>query len=338
MKIKKQTLQNALSLVKPGLAGKELIEQSTSFAFMGKTVVTYNDEISLSHPVEGLNIVGAVKADELYQLLSKLKQDEIDVEVTENEIIIVAGKSRAGLTLQQEIKLPLDEITEATDWKRLPSDFIENLTLARQSCGVDMSRAVLTCVDVSSKGVMTSSDGFSVFRINPEKPTKQRGYLLPGTIAREVIKLKPIEYCESEGWVHYKTAEGTVLSCRIFEDKFPSVDNLLPVEGETITFPEKIIEMLDRAGVFSQREHSLDESITIQLENKKLKVKSESDNGWYEEEVNLRYTGKPLSFNVTPQLLQRMLEKTQQCIVSTTINRIRFETDKWEYIAVLRNA
>jgi hypothetical protein len=71
--MKKTDLIKALEAVKPGLANKEMIEQSTSFAFMEDRVVTYNDEISISHPLKGIPIVGAIKADELYAFLSKVK-------------------------------------------------------------------------------------------------------------------------------------------------------------------------------------------------------------------------------------------------------------------------
>ena len=67
MKVNKEKLRQALEIVRPGLANKEVIEQATSFAFMDGRVVTYNDEISISHPVEGIEIEGAVKADQLYQ-------------------------------------------------------------------------------------------------------------------------------------------------------------------------------------------------------------------------------------------------------------------------------
>ena len=93
MKINKAELQNALEKVKPGLAGKELIEQSTSFSFVNNRVVTYNDEISISHPVKGLEIKGAVKAQALYSFLGKVKKEEIDVEYEDNQIIIKTGRS-----------------------------------------------------------------------------------------------------------------------------------------------------------------------------------------------------------------------------------------------------
>ena len=63
MQINRQNLQKALEIVKPGLSNKEIIEQTTSFAFIDGKVVTYNDEISICHPVEGLTLEGAVKAD-----------------------------------------------------------------------------------------------------------------------------------------------------------------------------------------------------------------------------------------------------------------------------------
>jgi len=107
MKIKKAELQKALELVKPGLAGKELIEQSTSFAFMGNRVVTYNDEISMSVPlVEGFNLTGAVKAEELYKLLTKLKGDEITLELTENEIQITCGNKGQAYPFRQKLNSP----------------------------------------------------------------------------------------------------------------------------------------------------------------------------------------------------------------------------------------
>ena len=128
MKINKEQLQRALEIVKPGLANKELIEQSTSFAFMGGKVITYNDSISVSHPVEGLELEGAVLADNLYKFLGKIKKADVDLVVKDNEIILTTGKATAGLTLQSEIKLPLDEtLSERGRWQKLPENFIDHI-------------------------------------------------------------------------------------------------------------------------------------------------------------------------------------------------------------------
>ena len=88
----RKELLGALSAVRPGLANKEVMEQSCSFVFDGGMVCTYNDEIAVSHPVpEGIS--GAVRASELFSLLSKFPDEEIGVEVTEAELV-VSGKKR----------------------------------------------------------------------------------------------------------------------------------------------------------------------------------------------------------------------------------------------------
>jgi len=99
MKIKKDDLKRALEIVKPGLANKEIIEQSGSFAFIEGRVVTYNDEISVSHPIKDLEITGTIRAEELYKFLGKIKEEEIDVNCTESEIVLKCGRATTGFAI-----------------------------------------------------------------------------------------------------------------------------------------------------------------------------------------------------------------------------------------------
>lgn len=339
-------LLKALEIVKPALANKEMIEQSTSFAFMQGRIVTYNDEISISHPIEGLEIEGAIQAEELYQLLKKIKKEEIEIQLKENEIILQVGRMKARLTLQQKIKLPLEEIEEQGKWKPLPENFITALQFALPSCSRDMSRPVLTCVHVSKGGFVEGSDGYCVSRHQLDKEGSIDTFLLPATSVTELIKLEPAEFTKGKGWVHFRkgkgwvhfrTKEGTVFSGRIFTDDFPNTGGLLKVEGKEITFPKTVNDILDRAAVFAKRDHFLDESIDIHLEENQIKVscKSETTSAWFEETANMRYKEGPVSFSITPYLLRSILLQTQNCILGE--NCLKFQSDKWEYIAVLSN-
>ena len=135
MKISRVELLEALEKVKPGLANRELIEQSTSFAFIGDRVVTYNDEISVSHLVKGLeNMKGAIKAKTLYEFLARVKDEEIEIEQEENEVLIKTGRSKAGLRFEYEIRLPFEEVGEIGKWKKLPEDFVDALRLSYPAC------------------------------------------------------------------------------------------------------------------------------------------------------------------------------------------------------------
>jgi len=329
--MKKQELLHALEVVKPGLANKEIIEQSTSFAFINDRVVTYNDEISISHPVEGLNVTGAVQAQELHKLLTKLKVDDFEIEVTESEILIACGKSKAGMTLHQEIKLPLEEIGKLGKWKTLPVGFIEAVSKTVQSVSKDSSQPILTCIHINENGFVESSDSFRITRCNVCDKFPIGTFLLPASSAQVLLKTKPTKITEGNGWVHFKNEENTILSCRIFEDKFPDTANFLKVEGVSLEFPKTINDILDRASVFNT------DSVELLIENNLIKIKGTSDAGWYKETAKVKYDAKePIKILVNPNLLKNVLNETHIGIHNG--NLIKFSADNWQYVAALQKA
>ena len=191
MKINKKELIKALTTVKPGLASKEMIEQSTSFCFLDNTVVTYNDEISISCPVPGIELKGAVNAVELYAFVNKVKTEEIDLSINENEILLKAGRSKAGLTLTAEVVLPIEEIGKINKWKKLPDKFLDGLAFASAACSRDMSRPVLTCVHIN-KDVIEGTDSFRAARYFLKESVPIKPTLLPAHICLKVARMKPL--------------------------------------------------------------------------------------------------------------------------------------------------
>ena len=336
MKIRKEELQQALSIVKPGLAGKELIEQTTSFAFIGGCVITYNDEISIQHPVPSLkDLTGAVYADELYKILSKLKGDEIELSFSDSEILLESGRTKAGMTLQTEIKLPLtQEIKEKGKWFSLPTKFTEYLQFAISSCSKDQSQLILTCIHVDESGIVEASDGYRLTRCTLGEEMPVETFLLPASSAVEVIRINPTEISYGKGWIHFKTPENTILSCRIVEDVYPNTTHLLKVEGERLILPSSLGEALDRANVFAKREHTIQETVEIELLKNRLKVGSRSETGWFEEQLNIKYDRPSISFLITPYLLKGVLNETDGCIYNET--RLKFEGEGWVYITMLK--
>ena len=334
MKVQKQNLQTALEIVRPGLAGKEIIEQSTSFAFKDGMVVTYNDEISVSHPVEGLDLTGAVRSEELYQFLNKVSKDEIDISVSENEVILKAGRAKAGLRLQEEIVLPLDEITEGEDWIKLSEDFLSAISMVMESCSRDLSRPVLTCVHVS-QDIAEASDVFQIMRYQMMSSMEDLDILVPATSAKELSKIKPTHISIGTGWVHFKNENETMFSCRVLEEDYPDTEKHMKVKGQKITFPKRMPEILERAMVFTKQEHQIDETMEVTLAPGTVMVKGRNDYAWFEEEAKVKYKGDEVSFHISPALLSKILNKSNTCILGP--GKIKFKGDNWEYIAALQN-
>jgi len=334
MIVSKIKLQRALEIVKAGLSNREIIEQATCFAFIDGKITTYNDEISLSTPFPELEITGAINADDLYQLLSKLKKDEIEVNISETEITLEAGRAKAGMILQSEIKLPLEELLGKKKWKVLPEKFLTAMDFVRGSASNNLSQPIITCVHVSSEGFLEASDSFRITRYNVNDiPVKT--FLIPATSCTEVLQLTPTHIAEGKGWVHFKNEIGTTLSCRVFEDdKFPQTKLILLMEGQDIIFPKNSLEVLERASVFSKREHMIDEVVEIILEEKKLTIKSSSDTAWFEESLNFKYEGDPFTFMVTPYLLKGILSQTLNCTIGK--DKLKFESEDWVYVTMLK--
>lgn len=332
MKINKTELQKALEIVKPGLANKEIIEQSTSFAFMGDRVVTYNDEISISHPVKGLDLTGAIPAQELYQLLRKTKKDELELSLEGAEILISSGRDKAGLTLSREITLPLDEFTLPEKWKKVPTNLLSAIKFCSFSCSRDMSRPVLTCVHVRKDGVVEASDSFRITQYQTEKLPVDT-LLIPASSAQHLVNLDATEMAEGDGWGHFRTKEGTIFSCRVFADNYPDTSRFFTAEGTEIKLPKNLGDILDKAGIFAKQDFTLAQKTEITIADNKMTVRTENVAGWFEAQTNIRYKGDPISLAINPQFLQEIAEKELTCIVGTSL--LRFEGENWKHVVAL---
>lgn len=339
MKINRLELMKALSMVRPGLASRELIEQSTSFAFLEGSVATYNDEISVTHPVPELkDVSGAVDATELYSLLDRMTHEEVEIITSDKEMLVKSGRARAGLVLQVDLTLPLEDVTSDKEWNDLPEGLINALRFAMLSCSNDMSRPILTCVHINGHHV-EGSDNIRLTQYKLEGEVCDVPLLIPSSSIRDLVNYDIVQIAKgvSKGWVHFRTEANTTFSCRLMGADYPNITPILKVEGTEVSIPKELEDVLMRAEVFSKRDIKLDEEVVISLDNKRLSVKARSDSGWFEETVRMKYEGDPVSFSVHPEFLKSMCEVDSTCILSTNPRgRMKFMGDKWVHIISLK--
>ena len=332
--MKTKELLDALTVVKPGLSNKEIIEQANAFAFMDGKVVTYNDQISVSHPVEGLDIDGAIKAEELYQFLSKVKSEEIDISIEEEKVLMKAGRSKASFLMEAEIKLDLSALHGKKKWKKIPDEFIPAIQFVSMATSNNASTPALTCVHVREDGKVEATDQY---RASRTYGGLELDFLFPSEFVAVVARLKPTKICLESSWVFFKTEAGTVLSCRIFQAEYPNIDPLLSRWDngqQTLHFPETIKEVVERAMVFSKREHIFDEVIHISIGKKKMEISSQSDYGEFSESIPMEYKGEPIEFKIRPHLFLDII-KEKDASVQIDDRFIYFASNEWQYITIL---
>lgn len=333
MKINRVELINILSAVKPGLATEERIEQSTSFVFQNGRVVTYNDEVAVSHPVN-MDIEGAISAKEFLALLSKLKDDSVELTVSGSELRVNGKKARAGIKMIAEIALPINEIQEPKTWEPLPEGFAEAIKFCIFSCSKDLTSPALTCLHVH-KDKIESCDNFRITIRYLDASYFNEAILLPASAAKDLINYNVTEYAKVGGWLHFRTKADTVFSCRTYGDlEYPNLERFLEIDGGALKFPEDTKESLARAGIFSTSGAGKgEERVKIVLSDGLMVVHGEGDTGWFEESSRVRYKGGDTHFEITPSFLEVVLSLTDEATVGN--DRLKFEGDNFVHVVSL---
>lgn len=338
MKIKRTDLLQDLENVLPGVANKEIIEQTDCFIFRNKSIMAYNDIMAISHPTD-LSITAAVKAKELHALLSKLSQEEIDFDLDENKILIKEksekSENESWIAIEQEITLPTDEITIPDKWIKLPLDFITAIENCLFSVAKDMSLELLTNLHCANN-YMESCEINRISRYFFEGGYRfKKEILLPYKQAVELKKYKPTKYNTKLGWVYFKTDDGTVLSIRTMEGEFKNFDFVFQLEGELFKFPQNIQDSIDRSEIFSKNQMDENDSI-VQIELKKnlFQIKGESVNGGITERIKVNYVGEPISFSIHPKYLREIVGKIRKTKIVKRENQAKmliFEAENFTH-------
>jgi len=352
MKISKEKLQKALEIVKPGLDTKEELDQSASFAFIDRRVMTYNDKISVSHPVDEVAFEGAVSAEELYGFLSKGSRTEVDISVDGPELHIKCGRSKVWLKMEElntennkGIKYIIDDqkLLASKKWKKITNSelFSKHLLFATQACSTDMTELVLTCVNVKKDGKIQSTDKFRVIQCIGD-PILVNDFLIPARAVLEVVKIQPNKIAISGGWVHFKNEEGSVVSARTVDGDFfnqKRLDGVLQIQsGSKIRFPKNIDDMLQRTHQFAKRDFVFDESVEISISKGKIKMSATAavTKSRIEDSARIEIQ-KDLSFWISPSLFTEVLKETRTCLMDKEGRKAKFigVESNWEYVIFL---
>lgn len=332
-KIETSKLLEALVLTKPGQAfshsGEEVFIQSNCYAFKGDRVFTYNDEVSVSVPLE-IGFEGSVPANEFYALISKVKDKEIFLAPKKGELIVSGRRVEAGLKMM-DMNIPVENLGEVKRWIPLSEGFLEALKLCIPSASKDMSKPVLTCLHLN-KDCIESCDSFRLTRCEMNSKIKSP-ILLPATEAKHVGGFSPIKYGTTEGWVHFLNEKEVVISCRTQEGKFPDLSKFLEEGGEEITFPNKLIDMLERAEVFAVEDVEGIKKVILDLDGKFLKMRCEGPTGWIEEKGRVQYKGDKITLHVNPSHLKEILKRLTAA--KLTENLLRFEGEGFYHCTAL---
>lgn len=332
MKISRGELLSRLHEAAIGLSSKEVLEQSNCFVFKGETLTTFNDNIMVrvANPL-GFDVV--VNAANLMGILSKMPDEEIDIRLGEGELRVKSpNKARAaGIACVTDVALPLDAVPAPEKWFRLQEGVNGLLQQAARTCGTDEQKYLTTVVHVTPDRIEACDDS-RLFRVDVATGFPQE-ILLPAASVHELESMEITRVSVSPGWAHFKTASGARISVRCSHEKYhDGLDAVLEMDKPVkLVLPSDLKDLVERASVFHSAQYN--DKMNVEIADGELVLRSRKDGGWYRERNAIPYTGRPLVFEIQPQFLVSILERTRDVKVDN--RKMKIVSDKVQFVVSL---
>jgi len=329
--VNKSTLLDVLKKVKPGIASKDIIESMTYFFFSGEDIITYNDHISIQHPFK-TNFSFFVKAKDFFSIVSKISVQEITLMEEQDKLVLKCQSVLAKLcTIKDDevisrISTVKDSLVD-TEWKSIPENFLECISLCSFAAAKGESDLTLTCIKVNGDYCVASDNQRVAFA---KLTTPMDFFFLKSSEVNNLTAINPIKYSVEDSWIHFQNADSCIFSIRKVMGEFPDFFPFLNFDGASINVPKEITEGVDLASVFSDPETP---SITLLIQKGVCMITVESPHGELKFKTKIDYSGDDIKFKINPLFLREMLSHSTEITISET--RAKLETASFSLLTAL---
>lgn len=263
MLVDRKKLLETLKTVLPGVSKKDTVEQGKCFVFSSGSLMSFNDGMAVICPCD-YPVEGAVAAAEFHGILKHLKAAEVDLSESDGRLVVGTGATRSRISLEKDIRLPLDTIPAAEEWFPLPQNFVHAMTLCSKVCKQDTCGSLVSYVLVDG-GFMVAGDGLRMLchGLSGGMPR----FLVPGDAAALLASYNPVEMSVAPGWLLFRNKDAVLFGCRTVDPMEPypfvpgdvepgdgqhSVERLLAFQGSVLKFPDNLAAALEECRVITK--------------------------------------------------------------------------------------
>lgn len=312
---------------------------------------SFRDDISVSYPLT-TELQCAVKAEELFKIISKISGEEIDMGIEEDKFVLTDGKTVLKFrTLQTEqleqILTRIDALqTNDLEWYLLPTNFMDGLNHCICSAGTETSLNEMAGIYIS-ENKMFSTDNFriSTFTMNGMVISP---FTIPTKSVDNLLKLNTefISIALTKGWIHLSNKEGAIFSARLLSGKYP-VDGIGEIftqmefekSKEQYILPDGLEKSLDLVDIMAGTGEDILESITQVILNYKdgnLIISASRDIGEIIDIIPWPKDNMPtnMTLKMSPDFLRKILGITKVFKVSPTKKSVLFSGKNFSHLQV----
>jgi len=322
----REKLLAAVERVMPAVTESNLTEQNNLIIFNKKEVVSYDNEILIISPIK-VGIEGAVPANELLKLLTKIKDKKIEVNQKDKILEIKGGLTIAEFKIT-DIKIP--PIERPTKWKTLPKDFIKGITYCKSSVASGTGNILNNIL--LNKDKILSCDNYRVTEYTMEREIFKKHYFIPSSVINTLLLFAPTYFSSNKQWLFFKNKDEEILCIKTPNIEFPDISSILDskIKGVKIKLPSQLKESLERTKILSEEDIMTGNHIlNITIKDNKLICSGECAAGKIEETIKIKYKGEKIMFTIVPDFLFEVLDKTENILIGESA--LKFKTKKLQH-------
>lgn len=324
-----------LQKIKPGIAGKDLVESMQYFFISGKNIISYNDRISIMHPFK-TDFSAFVKADSFFNVMSKSSMNEFTMEKKDESVFVKSRENKKvnvklSTITDDEVIIRIksvDESLQKVKWFKLPENFTECINLCAFAASTSELDSTMSSVRID-ENMCVASDNSRIAKAILEK--KMQSMFIKASEVKNLTSIDPSSYTLSKAWLHFKNKEGCIFSIRRIEGSYPDFFPHFDFEGDKVTLPQDITEGTDLATIFTDAVEQPFIEITVHKNKCKLSVQSEG--GGLKFSTDIKYTGNKVEFKVNPSFLAEMMKHSTTIIF--TEGKAKLETENFSLVTAL---
>lgn len=332
MKVERTALLAKLTKVRCASQSRETIEQSNCIIFTDDTLIAFNGEIYAQTAFKGIGENFAVLADDLVALLSKIPDDQVDISLKGEQLIVKGKRKRAGLTIQQEILLPYDEVPAPDKFSKAKGDLLTHIKMAAQVCDANANNFRTSHIYIAPDRVQ-ATDRFRFLNIQTDTGLEET--LLPADTVGLLGNIDITHTSVNDGWLFLKSGKEDLYALCCAQGSYfeqSDLEGILALEdGHEITLSPDIQTALTRASVMAEAGSNRDAKIT--LADNSIIIRTQKTSGWYEEKQKVKYAGDELKVTVSVALFSDILSKTNVATIND--EKIKMVKDNIEFVVAL---
>jgi len=310
--MEKEKLEKILSALKPGIASREIIEEMTHFTFTGDRVLTYNEEVCVSHPLQ-TDFGCSVSAQDMLDGLKKAKDEKVKLEMVDKTLCLTSKDQDVEMYTSQDEEIKnraLAVVTDATndDWLPVPEDFTDCMFLTMFSASTQE-------VDGSLQGICVVEDKtYSCDRLRMTRCTMKapmKSFTIRAPVAKDLRKYSLKQYNTSPNWINFRTEDDVIFSVKVLAEEYPykDLETQFDLQGLRLTLPDSLQEAAQDLITWTEGELDFHKTISVLIDNNMMLVEGKKDSGLMRKRIITEYQGDPVKFLISPVYLSAILEK-----------------------------